>query len=69
MLSPNISALFISVGAGGAPPRFLFFCGANKDMDNLLGALAPRLLVPVLLDRARIPGGKKAHDLTKQERI
>ena len=42
--------------------------GANKDMDNLLGALAPRLLVPVLLDRARIPGGKKAHDLTKQER-
>ena len=42
--------------------------GANKDMDNLLGALAPRLLVSVLLDRARIPGGKKAHDLTKQER-
>ena len=42
--------------------------GANKDMDNLLGALAPRLLVPVLLDRGRIPGGKKAHDLTKQER-
>ena len=24
--------------------------------------------MPVLLDRARIPGGKKAHDLTKQER-
>ena len=42
--------------------------GANKDMDNLLGALAPRLLVPVLLDRAAIPGDKKAHDLTKQER-
>ena len=42
--------------------------GANKDMDNLLGTLAPRLLVPVLLDRAAIPGDKKAHDLTKQER-
>ena len=42
--------------------------GANRDMDNLMGALAPRLLVPVLLDRAAIPGDKKAHDLTKQER-
>lgn len=42
--------------------------GANKDMDNLLGALAPRLLVPVLLERAGIPGDKKAHDVTKQER-
>ena len=42
--------------------------GANRDMDNLLGTLAPRLLVPVLLDRAAIPGDKKAHDLTKQER-
>lgn len=42
--------------------------GANKDMDNLLGILAPRLLVPVLLERADIPGNKKAHDLTKGER-
>ena len=42
--------------------------GANKDMDNLMGALAPRLLVPVLLERAGIPGDKKAHDVTKQER-
>ena len=42
--------------------------GANRDMDNLLGALAPRLLVPVLLERAEIPGGKKARDLTKGER-
>ena len=42
--------------------------GANKDMDNLLGALAPRLLVPVLLERAAIPRDKKAHDVTKQER-
>ncbi len=42
--------------------------GANKDMDNLLGALAPRLLAPVLLERAGIPGDRKAHDLTRQER-
>lgn len=42
--------------------------GANKDMDNLMGALAPRLLVPVLLERADIPGNKKAHDLTRGER-
>jgi len=42
--------------------------GANRDMANLLGALAPRLLVPVLLERAGIPEDKKAHDLTKQER-
>ena len=42
--------------------------GANRDMDNLLLALAPRLLVPVLLERADIPGEKKGRDLTKQER-
>ena len=42
--------------------------GANKDMDNLLNALAPRLLVPVLLKRADIPGDRKARDLTRQER-
>ena len=41
---------------------------ANKDMDNILGALAPRMLVPVLLERAAIPSNKKAHDVTKQER-
>ena len=40
----------------------------NKDMNNLMGALAPRMLVPVLLERASIPGEKKAHDITKQER-
>jgi len=41
---------------------------ANRDMNNLLGSLAPRMLVPVLLERAGIPGEKKAHDITKQER-
>ena len=41
---------------------------ANKDMNNLMGSMAPRMLVPVLLERADIPGEKKAHDITKQER-
>ena len=41
---------------------------ANKDMANILGALAPRMLIPVLLERAEIPGDRKAHDVTKGER-
>lgn len=40
----------------------------NVNLSTLLGAMAPRLLVPVLLERAGIPGERKAHDLTKQER-
>lgn len=42
--------------------------GANRDMNNLMGALVPRLMIPVLLRRAGIPGEKKAHDVTKDER-
>ena len=42
--------------------------GANRDMDNLMGALLPRLMIPVVLERAGIPGEKKAHDLTRGER-
>ena len=41
---------------------------ANKDMANIMGALVPRLMIPVLLERAEISGEKKAHDLTKGER-
>ncbi len=41
---------------------------ANRDMDNVLGALVPRLMIPVLLERAEIPANRKAHDLTKGER-
>ena len=41
---------------------------ANKDMANLMGALLPRLMIPVMLERAGIPGERKAHDLTKGER-
>ena len=42
--------------------------GANRDMDNLMGALVPRLMIPVLLERAEIPGGRKARDVTRGER-
>ena len=45
-----------------------FTANANKDMANLMGALVPRLMIPVLLERAEIPGEKKAHNLTKGER-
>lgn len=41
---------------------------ANKDMANLLGALLPRLMIPVMLEKAGIPADRKAHDLTKGER-
>ena len=42
--------------------------GANRDMGNLMGELAPRLLIPVLLERAAISPEEKAHDLTRQQR-
>ena len=41
---------------------------ANRNMDHVLAALAPRLLIPVLLARAEIPAERKAHDLTREER-
>jgi len=41
---------------------------ANKDMANLMGALLPRMMIPVMLERADIPAERKAHDLTKGER-
>ena len=42
--------------------------GANKDMANLLGALLPRMMIPVMLEKAEIPANRKAHDLTRGER-
>jgi predicted Rossmann fold flavoprotein len=41
---------------------------ANRDMDNVLSALVPRLMIPVLLERVDIPKDRKAHDVTKGER-
>mgnify|MGYP003355608643 CR=1 FL=1 len=41
---------------------------ANRDMANVMGTLLPRLMIPVVLERAEIPLDRKAHDLTKGER-
>ena len=41
---------------------------ANKDMHNILGALLPRLMVPVMLEVANIAPDRKAHDVTREER-
>lgn len=45
-----------------------FSAQANRDFQNILGSLVPRLMVPVMLELTEIPGDKKAHDLTKGER-
>ena len=41
---------------------------ANRDLQNLLGRLVPRLMVPVLLERTGIPGHTKANSVTKAQR-
>ena len=40
----------------------------NRDMENALQDLYPRTMIPVMLDRAEIPGDLKANSLTKQQR-
>ncbi len=42
---------------------------ANRDMANALTELAPRSLIPVLLQLAGIPPEEKAHDLTREMRL
>ena len=42
--------------------------GANRNMDHVMGALLPRLMIPVLLERAEVPGDRKAHDIPRGER-
>ena len=41
---------------------------ANRDMGTLMRGLLPRLLAPVVLARAGVPGEEKAHDLKKEKR-
>ena len=41
---------------------------ANKDIQNVAGALVPRLMIPVVLELSGIPPERKAHDVTKGER-
>ncbi len=40
----------------------------NKDFQNVLGALVPRLMVPVIIALTEIPAERKVHDITKGER-
>lgn len=41
---------------------------ANRDFQNILGSLVPRMMVPVMLERSGIPPERKGHDVTRQER-
>ena len=41
---------------------------ANRDLQNFLGRLVPRLMVPVLIERTGIPGHTKANSVTKAQR-
>ncbi len=40
----------------------------NREFANSLGALLPRLMIPVIVERTGIAPGKRVHDLTKGER-
>lgn len=41
---------------------------ANQDYANALGGLAPRSMVPVLVERTGIPAGAKVHDIRREQR-
>ena len=41
---------------------------SNKDFVNALGALLPRAMVPVMVERSGIPGDTKVHSITRQQR-
>lgn len=45
-----------------------FSAAANREIQNVLGALLPRLMIPVVLRRANIPPETKIHDVTKAQR-
>jgi hypothetical protein len=40
----------------------------NRDFQNVLGGLVPRLMVPVLVERTGVPGETKANSVTKAQR-
>lgn len=41
----------------------------NRAVSNIMKGLLPASMIPVVLRRAEIPADKKAHDITKAERI
>ncbi|MBO5755423.1 MAG: NAD(P)/FAD-dependent oxidoreductase [Clostridia bacterium] len=45
-----------------------FKAGSNKNFENILGGLLPAKMIPVMLRYTEIPGDKKVHLITKEER-
>jgi predicted Rossmann fold flavoprotein len=45
-----------------------FEAAKNKQLKNVLGALYPSKLIPVMIERSGIPGEKAIHDISKEER-
>ena len=45
-----------------------FRAHANRDFQNILPVLLPRLLIPVVLERSNIPPGVKGNSITKTQR-
>lgn len=41
---------------------------ANQDLDNMLGGLLPRKMIPVMIERCGIPGETKCRDITREQR-
>ena len=41
---------------------------SNRDFVNALGALLPKAMVPVMVERTGIPGDNKVHSVTRQQR-
>ncbi len=41
---------------------------SNRDFINALGALLPKAMVPVMVERSGIPGDTKVHSVTRQQR-
>jgi len=41
---------------------------SNRDVQNMLGGLVNRLMVPVMLDLTGIPGDTKCHSVTREQR-
>lgn len=40
----------------------------NRELQNVLGGLLPRLMIPVLLERCALPPETRVHDVTKAQR-
>ena len=45
-----------------------FAARSNQDFDNVLGALVPRSMIPVIVRRTGIPAAAKANSITKEQR-